>query len=304
MIKIATLLGFAISIASWSAQAQVPNLPEVPTGLAARISAVLSEHRRDLVQRLSSAQAAAATLREDCSGIARGTPQAEKCRSRQGQLIILRSEYSKDVIEFGDNIRLASGGEKEPLDAIAIFGLKIRGKVTLYNQGSPSRKRGMFLAKADRITTGPNSRFEGALPDGTLIVIGPNSDIEISTYNFNLRKNEIFLRKIKGVLRSIVTLGSSQRFQVRTSKACACVRGTDFVIQGSENAEIGSVAVLEGEVNIEGPMQPLPVSVSAGQVVYLRDDGAVESINDVGEVILLQDILQRYPELAKEQDRS
>ncbi len=300
MNRLVFIVTFALTASPMVAQAQVPELPDVPAGLNDGISAVLAKGWAALKQRLSSAQSAAEKLREDCTGVAKGTPEAADCRSRQGRLISLRNEYSHDVIEFRDSIRLISGEETEPLKAIRIFGLKMRGEVYLYDGGSRTRKRGIFSTMADRIKTGPNSRFEGALPDGTRIIIGPNSDIEISTYVYNLKKNEIRLNKIKGILRSIVTSGGSRRFQLRTSKACACVRGTDFVIEGSENSEIGSVTVLEGKVSIEGPMQPQAVSVSSGQVVYLRDDGTIESIQDVGEVALLRDLLQRYPDLSRE----
>ena len=303
MNRLVFLIALAFTTYSVTTEAQVPELPEVPIGLADGISAILSEKWAGLSRRLSSAQSAAEKLSQDCTGVVKGTPEAANCRARQSHLIDLRKEYSGDVIAFRDDIRLASGKETGPLKAIRIFGLRTRGTVYIYNDGERTTKSGLFSAKADRIKTGPNSRFEGALPDGTRIIIGPDSDIEISTYFYDLRRNEILLKKIKGVLRSIVPPGGS-RFKIRTPKTCVCVRGTDFVIEGSDTGEIGYVAVLEGEVSVESSGHSRPVPILAGKVAYLGDDGTVKSIQDVGETILLRNLLQRYPQLANEDEGS
>lgn len=118
----------------------------------------------------------------------------------------------------------------------------LKGSVQLQDApGAAARpaQAGDALPPGGRITTGPDSAASLVLRDGSTLVLGPSSQMELKAFSFDATTHEgsLLASLLKGSLRVITgLLGKSQPEAVRieTQFAFVGVRGTDFIVQADE----------------------------------------------------------------------
>lgn len=126
-----------------------------------------------------------------------------------------------------------------PLEAQRAGTLKdIRGNVRLLGSDGVSRpaRAGEALAPIERIETEADAGAGVVLRDGTSLVVGPSSRLDLKEFHFDstTRDGGILISLVRGSLRMITGLiGKTQPDAVRveTPTATIGIRGTDFIVQ-------------------------------------------------------------------------
>ena len=105
-----------------------------------------------------------------------------------------------------------------------------------------SAKAGMSLFQGDKIITKARTRVQVILKDNTIITIGSNSNFEFDTFIYDgTKKSKLKVKARRGFFRSVTgKIGklAPERFTVETSSATIGIRGTDFSVNISTDAEI------------------------------------------------------------------
>lgn len=114
----------------------------------------------------------------------------------------------------------------------------VRGNVQLLSANGSSRiaSAGDVLAPIDRVVTGPDSGASVVLRDGTKIVVGPSSRLDLKEFHFDSTTQDggMLVSLLRGSLRMITGLiGKTHPDAVRveTPTAVIGIRGTDFIVQ-------------------------------------------------------------------------
>lgn len=114
----------------------------------------------------------------------------------------------------------------------------VRGNVQLLSIGGSARpaRAGDAVAPIDRIVTEADSAASVVLRDGTTIVVGPASRLDLKQFHFDSTTQDggLLLSLLRGSLRMITGLiGKSHPDAVRveTQTAVVGIRGTDFIVQ-------------------------------------------------------------------------
>ena len=118
----------------------------------------------------------------------------------------------------------------------------LKGSVQLLEApGSTARaaQAGDALLPGGRVTTGPESAASVVLRDGSTLVLGPSSQVELKAFSFDATTHEgsLLASLVKGSLRMITgLLGKShpEAVRIETQFAFVGVRGTDFIVQADE----------------------------------------------------------------------
>lgn len=113
-------------------------------------------------------------------------------------------------------------------------------------------KKGDRLREGDRLRTGAAARLEAKLKDGSLLRLGPNSEMALKTVKVdkkNRAKKKVRAKLFVGRMWAAVTdlFGSDSKFEVETTNAVAGVRGTRFAL-GRDDAGDTTVKVYSGQV--------------------------------------------------------
>lgn len=92
------------------------------------------------------------------------------------------------------------------------------------------------LIERDRIVTGATSGAALSLRDGTAIVVGPNSSVDLSSFQYDATKQQgsMAVNLISGSLRFITGLigkNNPDRVKIATRTATLGIRGTDFIVE-------------------------------------------------------------------------
>ena len=100
---------------------------------------------------------------------------------------------------------------------------------------------GTDLFVGDTILTGSGGSVKLYFIDKTIINVGPDSEIEIKEYMFDIpsKKVKSIINTFKGVFRTIITdmFRKDGDFQFKSPTAIAGVRGTDFFIEVLDTGE-------------------------------------------------------------------
>lgn len=113
----------------------------------------------------------------------------------------------------------------------------VQGEVTVVRDGTSTPAAvGAGVRVADRIVTGPDSAASFTLQDGTILSIGPESVLVLSSFHFDstTREGSILVRLARGTLRMVTGLIAKLRprqVQITTPTAVIGVRGTDFIVE-------------------------------------------------------------------------
>ena len=100
-------------------------------------------------------------------------------------------------------------------------------------------KPGSELRQSDRIRTGANSATAVTLTDGTVITLGPNSDVSLKEMHYEptTQNGNVVVEVLRGSLRMITGLIAKKQpdnVKVTTPTSVIGVRGTDFIVEVNE----------------------------------------------------------------------
>ncbi|MGJ7490002.1 FecR family protein [Variovorax sp. ZT4R33] len=114
----------------------------------------------------------------------------------------------------------------------------VRGDVQLLSASGTQRpaSAGDALMPIDRLLTGANSAASVVLRDGTTMVVGPSSRLDVKEFHFDATTQDggLLVSLLRGSMRMITGLiGKKQPDAVRveTQTATIGIRGTDFIVQ-------------------------------------------------------------------------
>lgn len=114
----------------------------------------------------------------------------------------------------------------------------VRGDVRLLSSDGAARpaRPGDAVGPIDRIVTGGDSAASVVLRDGTSLVVGPSSRLDVKQFHFDATTQEggMLVSLLKGSLRMITGLiGKTHPDAVRieTQTAVIGIRGTDFIVE-------------------------------------------------------------------------
>ena len=95
-------------------------------------------------------------------------------------------------------------------------------------------KSGDTVASADQIETDANSGASVVLRDGTMIVVGPSSQLDLKQFSFDATTQEggLFVSLLRGSMRMVTGMLGKKPESVRvdTQTATIGIRGTDFFV--------------------------------------------------------------------------
>lgn len=116
----------------------------------------------------------------------------------------------------------------------------VRGDVQLLSASGVQRPAGAgdALMPIDRLLTGPDSAASVVLRDGTTMVVGPSSRLDVKEFHFDATTQDggLLVSLLRGSMRMITGLiGKKQPDAVRveTQTATIGIRGTDFIVQAA-----------------------------------------------------------------------
>jgi hypothetical protein len=114
----------------------------------------------------------------------------------------------------------------------------IRGTVLLLGADGVTRpaQAGDPIAPIERLQTEADSAASLVLRDGTMMVVGPSSRLDLKQFHFDstTREGGLLVSLLRGSLRMVTGLiGRTQPDAVRveTQTATIGIRGTDFIVQ-------------------------------------------------------------------------
>jgi len=133
---------------------------------------------------------------------------------------------------------IASAQSAVPAEQQAGTVKSVRGDVQLLGANGTPRvaASGDVLSPIDRILTGPDSAASVVLRDGTTMVVGPSSRLDVKEFHFDATTQDggLLVSLLRGSMRMITGLiGKSHPDAVRveTQTATIGIRGTDFIVQ-------------------------------------------------------------------------
>jgi len=151
---------------------------------------------------------------------------------------------------FGTAFWTGTAQAQEGSDGIAVVS-RIAGSVDRLRDGtSAGLKVGDPVHSADQVVTGPDGRVRLQFQNGSILVVGPGSNLTIASYDLQAAQNPgALLRLAQGIMRLMVTtLPAEAGFSVDAPTAIAAVRGTTFIVEAS--AANTAVFVINGAVTV------------------------------------------------------
>ncbi|WP_256856513.1 FecR domain-containing protein [Variovorax sp. KK3] len=120
----------------------------------------------------------------------------------------------------------------------------VRGQVQLLGADGRTRtaQAGDRVAPIDRVQTAADSAASLVLRDGTTLVVGPSSRLDLKQFHFDAstRDGSLMLSLLRGSMRMVTGLiGRTQPDAVRieTQTATIGIRGADFIVQAEAPAQ-------------------------------------------------------------------
>jgi hypothetical protein len=119
----------------------------------------------------------------------------------------------------------------------------VQGDVRVVDaRGERVLRAGDAVAQADHVVTGPTGAASMVLRDGTTMMVGPRSTIDLKTfaYDSTTEQGSLVVSLLRGSLRMIsglIAKTNPQAVAVTTRTATIGVRGTDFIVEVDEEAD-------------------------------------------------------------------
>ncbi|RYF33926.1 MAG: hypothetical protein EOO26_06355 [Comamonadaceae bacterium] len=118
------------------------------------------------------------------------------------------------------------------------FMKNVRGDVQLLSASGVMRpaRAGDVVAPIERIVTGRDGAASVVLRDGTTMVLGPSSRLDLKEFSFDATTQDggMIVSLLRGTLRMITGLigkSNPDAVRVETQTATIGIRGTDFIVQ-------------------------------------------------------------------------
>jgi hypothetical protein len=169
------------------------------------------------------------------------------------QFMRYRRDIAAICVVYGTMLGAASSGHAAELVIGSV--LAVRGEV--FRAGDAGQAP--LAAKApvhlgDTIVSGAGKAKIG-LNDGSIVSIGENTRLRLSTYQSTSNDFTTRLSMLSGVLRAIVgRIVARGRFEIETETAIAAVRGTDWLVDVTSKGT--AVAVVSGVVAVSSRGKP------------------------------------------------
>ena len=138
-------------------------------------------------------------------------------------------------------LALAAGGAWAQAGAAqdhAGFVKAVRGKAQLLGADGAARPAlaGDRVGQVDRIVTEADSAVSLVLRDGTTLVVGPSSRLDVKEFHFDSTTQDggLLVSLLRGSLRMITGLigkTNPDAVRVETQTATIGIRGTDFIVR-------------------------------------------------------------------------
>src|SRR5450830_1031186 len=117
-----------------------------------------------------------------------------------------------------------------------------RCRMALGPQGERPLNSGDEVAASERVLTGKAASVSLVLRDGSTLMLGPDSAVDLKEFRFNPTTNDgsLVLSVVKGTLRMITGLIGKTRpesVRITTPTSTIGVLGTDFIVEVSEEVQ-------------------------------------------------------------------
>ncbi len=146
----------------------------------------------------------------------------------------------------------------------------------------PLKRRSAVFVN-DIVTTGPSSKTQLRMTDGSMIAMKENSKLVIAEYNFGNKDNKdsVVLDLVQGGLRSITGAIKADKgdYQLKTPIGSIGIRGTHYEVEIVNNTVW--IAVWDGAIDVQ-----LALGINAGSVLSLGlgEDFSYASVGQNGSV--------------------
>lgn len=143
------------------------------------------------------------------------------------------------------------------------------GTATVVQEGQPRMlDPGVEVYRADRIYTGAAGKVEIRLVDGSLLSVGPGSELRLAALRQRLAGDATFfdglIELVKGIVRATLAEAPPGRsFEIQTRAAAAAARSTEFVVV--DDRDSSAVFVVEGRVSVRSQVVSGEVLLGPGE---------------------------------------
>lgn len=160
---------------------------------------------------------------------------------------------------------------------------RLSGTVTVLRGGKEITPAvGDKINVADTIRSGPGGRAEVTFSDGSVLTIGPDSEVAVAFFAPEPSESTALLDLVAGIARMTVNKATSWgRFEVRTTTAVASVRGTDYLVEAVPGKS--AVFVNEGRVAVSSRAGSGTVVLRQGQGVDVPAERGPLTVKTWGE---------------------
>lgn len=160
---------------------------------------------------------------------------------------------------------------------------RLSGTVTvLRDSGEITPAVGDEIKVEDTIRSGPGSRAEVTFSDGSVLTIGPDSEVAVAFFAPEPSESTALLDLVSGIARMTVNKATSWgRFEVRTTTAVASVRGTDYLVEAIPGKS--AIFVNEGRVAVSSRAGSGTVILRQGQGVDVPAERGPLTVKTWGE---------------------
>ncbi|MEJ8823942.1 FecR family protein [Variovorax humicola] len=114
----------------------------------------------------------------------------------------------------------------------------VRGEVQLLDTNGTMRaaRPSDEVSPVDRVRTGPDSGASVVLRDGTTLIVGPSSQLDLKEFRYEstTQNGNLVVSLLRGSLRMItgqIGKGHPDDLRVETQTATIGIRGTDFIVE-------------------------------------------------------------------------
>ncbi len=165
------------------------------------------------------------------------------------------------------SIAWAEGETKPVIESLEGDGLVV---VKSSNGTSKQAARGIEIQVGDRVKTGPEASAKIRYPDGSKLLVGRGTEVEIQEHNGDTQFNKVYSGYVRGLIRKASQPDKSKppRFIIRSRTVVMGVRGTDFLLDQKKDLEIHTLdGVVEVAQDEKALMAGKGVSVPRGQMI-------------------------------------
>jgi hypothetical protein len=156
--------------------------------------------------------------------------------------------YSKPGDECNFRVTYVKGNATGKIKKMMIY--EDCGIDTVYEYVNGAIEKYSVIQGGEQVKTGPESNVKIELPDGSVIILGPNTEYTLPTNACDLsRSGTLNLGSIWTKVKKLIGGG---KFEVSTERAVHGVRGTEFTVEIKEENGIkyDIVKVYEGTVDV------------------------------------------------------